>query len=83
MVFWRRVAVDENNHNLINITSKQTNANETSTECVQPFSLDADFDYDNVVLSPKYNEAEMAIFMQSMKPTAQEQVRISIYFTDD
>ena len=42
---------------------------------VEAFCLDSDFDYDNVILSPKFNEAEMAILLQAMKPSSHEQVR--------
>ncbi|XP_074128819.1 intraflagellar transport-associated protein [Sminthopsis crassicaudata] len=35
---------------------------EVSGDEVQPFSLDEDFDYDNVILTPKYSSSEMKAF---------------------
>lgn len=31
---------------------------------VQPFSLDEEFDYDNVALTPKFSEAEMKAIVE-------------------
>lgn len=38
-----------------------------TTDDVEAFTLDNDFDYDNVVLTPKFSPAEMAIIQQAMQ----------------
>ena len=48
-------------------TQSQVQTEQPVTNEVEPFSLDQDFDYDNVVLTPKYTEAEMSIVKDLME----------------
>ncbi|KAM8968600.1 protein C11orf74 homolog isoform X2 [Sarcophilus harrisii] len=53
---------------------------EVSGDEVQPFSLDEDFDYDNVILTPKYSNAEMKTFEEmsnQSKPSPDPQAKES------
>ncbi|XP_051820763.1 intraflagellar transport-associated protein [Antechinus flavipes] len=53
---------------------------EVSGDEVQPFSLDEDFDYDNVILTPKYSSAEMKTFEEmsnQSKPSPDPQAKES------
>lgn len=52
---------------IVNILQDTSGANASSTIDVEEFKLDDDFDYDNVVLTPKYSAAEMALLADMLK----------------
>ncbi|XP_053384279.1 uncharacterized protein LOC123536191 [Mercenaria mercenaria] len=49
-------------------TSTSTDTQVESTDLIQPFKLDEDFDYDNVVLAPKFSSEDLQQFKLNVKP---------------